>query len=247
MSPGREGIAALLRWYPKTWRERYGEELVAVMEDDLGGRPPSLRFKVSIALAGLRERARGTGLIGDQPSPAERTRAGSLLVLCSWVAFVLAGMSFSKVSEHFAQAVPVASRSLAQNAFTVLVALSVLGGALVVLGGLAALPACARFVRVGGWWPVMRGHLVSAAVLTVSTVATLIPLAVWAHHLSGPQRNGDDGTYSAAIAAWAVLVAAMLAQWTATVVAVGRRIDLIPAPCASRPCWPRHSQERCWP
>jgi len=225
MSRGHEGTAGLLRWYPQTWRDRYGDELVALMEDDLGERPPTLRFKMSVARAGLRERAHGTGLIGEQHSPTERTRAGTLLVLCSWTAFVVAGISFSKTSEHFAQAVPVASRSLAQDAFNVVAIFGLLGSALVVLGGMAALPAFVRLVR-GGGWPALRAHLLRACLLTVVMGVALIPLGAWAHHLNQHQRNGGDGIYSAAIAAWAVLVAATLAQWTAAAVAAGRRIDV---------------------
>jgi hypothetical protein len=32
--------AKLLRWYPRGWRERYGEEFLAMIEDSLGGRRP---------------------------------------------------------------------------------------------------------------------------------------------------------------------------------------------------------------
>lgn len=32
--------ASLLRWYPRAWRERYGEEMLALIQDDLEeGRP----------------------------------------------------------------------------------------------------------------------------------------------------------------------------------------------------------------
>lgn len=225
MSRRRDVTAALLRWYPDSWRERYGEELVALIEDGLGDQPPTSKLKVSIARAGLRERVHQTGLIGDHPSPAERTRAGSLLVLCAWTAFVLAGASFSKASEHFAQAMPAASRTLPQDAFNVIAALGVIGAALVVLGALAALPAFVRFVRSGGWSFIGR-HVLRATALTVVTVGAVIPLSLWAHHLNAFQRNGGDGIYSGAFGIWALFVAATLAQWTAAGVAAARRIDL---------------------
>lgn len=37
--------------------------------------------------------------------------------------------------------------------------------------------------------------------------------------------NGGDGTYSAAIAIWAMLVPGTLAQWTAAAIAAGHRVD----------------------
>jgi hypothetical protein len=39
----RSDPAKLLRWYPRTWRERYGEEFLAMVEDSLDGRRPGWR------------------------------------------------------------------------------------------------------------------------------------------------------------------------------------------------------------
>jgi hypothetical protein len=36
--PADPRLARLLRWYPRAWRERYGEEFLALVEDTLGGR-----------------------------------------------------------------------------------------------------------------------------------------------------------------------------------------------------------------
>jgi hypothetical protein len=219
---GRDETSSLLRWYPRAWRERYGEELQALMEDGLGDGAPTAMFKVSMVRAGLREHAHC--LLGAHGSPPERARTGSLLVLCSWTAFVLAGASFSKVSEHFARAMPFASRAISQDAFNVVAALGIVGVGLVMLGAIAALPACGRFVRGGGWSSI-RGHVIRSTLLAAMAVGAAIPLSVWAHHLNEIQRNGGDGIYSGAIGLWALLVTATLAQWTVTGVATARRID----------------------
>jgi hypothetical protein len=224
MSTGCDELAELLRWYPAAWRERYGDELVALMQDVVGDRQPSFRFKLSVAWAGLRERIYGAGLVGDQP-PVEQARTGSLLVLCAWTAFVLAGMSFSKVSEHYSYALPPSLRALPQSAFKSVAGLGIIGASLVALGALATLPAFVRFIRNGGWTSI-RGHVLRAAALTAITAGALVPLSLWAHHLDLRQRNGGDGLYSAAIGLWALLVAVTLAQWTASGVAAVRRIDL---------------------
>jgi len=212
-------------WYPRRWRDRYGDEFAALMEDAVGDGPPTLGFKVSIARAGLREHIHGSGLFGDRTPAAERVRAGSLLVLCTWTIFVLAGASFSKVSEHFAQAMPVSSRPFAQGAFDVVATLSFVGGFLVILGASAALPAFVRFIR-GGGWSTVRGHVLRAIALTLLSLGVVIPLSLWAHHLNELQRNGADPTYSGVFVIWAVVVAATLAQWTAAGVAVARRVAL---------------------
>jgi hypothetical protein len=215
----------MLRWYPPAWRERYGDELMVLMEDHVGGPAPTLRVKLSLVGAGLRERAHQSGLVGVQLSPSEQARAGSLLVLCAWTTFAFAGASFSKASEHFAQALPVGSRAIPQDAFDTVAALGVIGAMLVVLGAVAALPAFVDFLRGGGWCSI-RGHVLRAGLLAVMTVGAVIPLGAWAHHLNQFQRNGGDGLYSGAFVAWALLVATTLAQWTAAGVAAARRIKL---------------------
>jgi hypothetical protein len=217
-----------LRGYPPAWRARYGDELLAMVEEDLGGRRPTRRFRLSLVSAGLRERAHEAGMIGAGPSAAGPVRAGSLVILCAWAAFVLAGASFSKVAEHFARAVPVASRTLPQDAFTAVAALGVSAAVLVALGALIALPSFVRFVRAGGW-PSVRGHVHRAIGLSVLMAAGLVPLSVWAHHLDTVQRNGGDAAYAAVIGAWSLVVAATLAQWTAAGVAAARRITFSPA------------------
>ena len=218
-------MSGLLRWYPRAWRERYGEELVVLMEDHTGEQPPTFKVKLSLVCAGLRERAHQSGLVGVQLPPPRRARAGSLLVLCAWSAFVLAGASFSKASEHFARALPIGSRAIPQGAFDVVAALGVIGATLVALGTIAAVPAFLRFIHAGGWSSVRR-HVLRAGVLTVTTVGAVIPLSVWAHHLNEFQRNGGDGLYAGAFVVWALLVAGTLAQWTAAGVVAARRIDL---------------------
>ena len=56
--PEDAGLAKLLRWYPRAWRERYGEEFLAMVEDGLDGERVTWRLTVSVARAGLRERGR---------------------------------------------------------------------------------------------------------------------------------------------------------------------------------------------
>ena len=37
MKPSDPTPRKLLRWYPRAWRERYGEEFLAMIEDSLDG------------------------------------------------------------------------------------------------------------------------------------------------------------------------------------------------------------------
>ena len=221
----RTDVTRLVRWYPEAWRERYGDELAALMEDHLGNRSPSLRFRSSIVRAGLGERAREAGFTGRSSSPVERARAGTLLVLFAWTAFVIAGASFSKLSEHFGAAVPSASRSLPSAAFSQVQTVAIMAAVLVVVGGITALPAFTTFLRAGGS-PAIRRSVLRAATLSAVTVAAAAALIPWAHALSNAQRNGTDAAYMAAFAVWAVLLVATLCSWTQAGSLAERRLVL---------------------
>ena len=94
---------SILRWYPARWRARYGDEFIAMIADDLGGRRPTLRYRFAIARSGLNERLRGAGLLGNSVSPSEQVRGGALTVLCAFALFVIPGVAFAKISEHWDQ------------------------------------------------------------------------------------------------------------------------------------------------
>jgi hypothetical protein len=50
--------ASLLRWYPRAWRDRYGEELLALIQDTLEEGHPAWQLRLGVAWGGLRERGR---------------------------------------------------------------------------------------------------------------------------------------------------------------------------------------------
>jgi hypothetical protein len=215
----------LLRWYPTSWRDRYGEELLALMEDECDDKAPTRRYRRGIARAGLRERVHATGLFGRRPDASTRLRSGSLLVLSTWTLFVIAGLGLQKTSEHFAQAVPLASRPPSTEAFTAVMIFALISLAAVLTGVAVTLPAVVTYLRSGGW-PHVRRHVLRSMIVSVVVVASVVPLSLWAHQLSELQRNGGGGAYSAAVAAWALLVALTLASWTITAIALARRLAL---------------------
>ena len=213
--------AALLRWYPLSWRDRYGAELVALMEDDLDGRAPTLRFRVSMAAGGMRQRARSASL-----APSEtRVRSGALVVLASWSALVLGGAAFAKASEHFDVAILASGHRLAVVAYEAVNLLALAGALLVFVGAAVACPATVRFVRSGGWSTIRTPFIVAAMLTGVAGLAT-IGVGHWAHHLTVLQRNGGSVFYGVAFFGWAGLLAGALGAWTWTGLALARRIDL---------------------
>ncbi len=65
----------LLRWYPPTWRERYGEEFSDHLEQEFADRRIDLRRSINVAFKGLVARADDIGLSNASLSPGGQTRA----------------------------------------------------------------------------------------------------------------------------------------------------------------------------
>lgn len=231
MSARRPQGSRLLGWYPPAWRERYGDEFSALMEDALGDRPPTPRFRLAIALAGLRERGHEAGMTGGAAPAAERMRAGSLLVLCAWAVFVVAGSSFAKMSESFQQAGAARAAPLSSGAYRAVVVVAIIGCAAVVSGIAVAMPAFVRFLKAGGW-PSIRGHVGRALIATAVASAAMGALVALANTLTPAQRNGGLlyhpalWYYLAGFVVTMLLLVLMLALWTVAAVATVRRLDL---------------------
>lgn len=215
-----------LRWYPRAWRARYGDELVALIDDEYGDNLP-VEVRLSLVTGGLRQRARQSGLIGDSAPAADGVRAGALVVLAAWTAFIIAGVSFAKFSEHFDEALPrnTGAHRVPDLAFTVLQSVAGVASVLVVAGALLAGPAFVRFLRTGGWASV-RGHFLRALACTAVTAAVTVPLLIWAHNLMPHQRSGGIHWYGSLFLTWAVLIALTLLLWTVAAVAATRRMEL---------------------
>jgi hypothetical protein len=54
----------LIRWYPKAWRSRYGEEFAELLIDDITERPRSTARTLDVARGGILARLAAAGL-GD--------------------------------------------------------------------------------------------------------------------------------------------------------------------------------------
>jgi hypothetical protein len=216
---------SLLRWYPARWRIRYGDEFVAMIEDDLGGGRPEMRYRLSIARSGLNERLRDAGLVGNSAPPSEQVRGGALTVLCAFALFVVPGVAFAKISEHWDESFQGGSRHLPAVSYNLLASLAGACGVAVALAAVALLPSFVAFVRDGGW-PAIRRRVKWPVITTLATAAVVGGLAVWASHLTSHQRNTGFGWYQLLFVVAAVLFATAVASWTVAAVAVTRRLDI---------------------
>ena len=215
----------ILRWYPASWRERYGEELLTLLEDQWGEGSIPLGRRASLAWAGLRERTHQSGLVGDAAPQAVRRRSGSLMVLVAWAGMTIAGAMVAKSAEHFAVAMPPSSRGPAQLAYDVMVVAGVLGTLLVGVGALVALPALVRLLR-GGRWRHIRGSILRSLLATLATGALTFGVSEWGHHLSGAARNGANSRYASVAVVLGLLAVVTIALWSAAAIKVALAIDL---------------------
>lgn len=214
----------VMRSYPPQWRARYEEEMLALIDDTLGEEPPSLRFCLAMVRAGLTQRLRGGGVIGDDLEPADQSRSGSLVVLCAWSCFALAGMIFAKFSEHWQDATPRGLRSAPVAVFTVLQASAAISAVLIVVGGLAAAPALARLVRERGWSDIRRP--LRPAAMSAIALAAVTAALIFANHQVGSHTPNLPWLLGLLFVAWELLGALTLASTTAALVTVARQLDL---------------------
>jgi hypothetical protein len=210
-------FAALLRVYPRRWRDQYGDELIAVMQHSR--KSPS--DVIDVVANGLRERTRSLVPQGAAP---RRARDGSLLVVWAWSLLAIAGIVVQKTSEHWQDATAHVPQT-SHIAFIVLEG-SALSGAGFVLGGIAiAGPSVLRFLRAGGW-PSVRPAILGACSITLVAIAAFSTLVAWAQHVSAAQRSGGSSWYGGFFVLSSIAVATCLLTWARAAVTIARKAIL---------------------
>jgi hypothetical protein len=223
VTPADAAARKLLRWYPRTWRERYGEEFLAMIEDSLDGRRPGLRLRLSVARAGLRERGRQVRLAGQKRSRRIARGLGGTPGLA--MAFIAASI-FADLPLDLKRAPPPSRVWQADVARYVLAGLVVVTVAVIAAGGLAALPAFVRFLRAGGW-PKIRRRVGWAAVATVLAGGGLAGLVMVTRSHTYAQLN-VSWAYASGQPVTLLAVMVALGLCTRAVKATARRLDLTP-------------------
>jgi len=214
----------LIRWYPATWRARYGEELTALLHDVHGMSDVPLREKLSLATRGSLERARSSGLLGSGSDKADQTRAGALLVLWGWALFMVAGAIVQKFSEHWEVITPAIHRSVATGAFDVIQGAGEIGVVLVLAAAAVSIPGLVRLIGAGEWSEIRTPVLRALLAVGVAGAATLAVVA-WAHSLPRHSLNGGFFFHGAVFILWGLTLLTALGVATGAAVAVARRID----------------------
>jgi hypothetical protein len=174
VSPGRRSSAEraerLLRWYPRGWLERYGEEFAELLIADFDERPHCGRRTADTVAHGLTTRLAAAGL-GDRP--LGRPQAALATVAVTMIIFVGCAISlWSQLMVGWRWA-PPDSAAVA----TGVVVMSVAALYLTLVAALAALPVVAALVRA-----VRRGDGQRYVVPTVLLVTGAPVLGLGGHH-----------------------------------------------------------------
>jgi hypothetical protein len=201
--------ARLVRWYPRSWRERYGEEFTELLISDIEERSRSLARTADVVRGGTAARLAAAGLCGFTADTAGQVRA-SLVSLACYLSIFLGfgaaiwsqltiGWQWSESSGRAATAAIVVT-SAAMLAFLVLAVLAaapvawvagrrivagqgrdLLVPAAVFLAGAAVLFAGGR--HFGNGWPGTGAHrgFVPGGLAAFSWASTLSVSSYWAH------------------------------------------------------------------
>ncbi len=178
--PDARRAARLLRWYPRAWRSRYGEEFTELLISDIGERPRSRSRTADVIRGGIVARLADAGLYGWAPEAAAQVRASLASLACCVAVFLGIGDAiWSQLTIGWQWSEPDTAGTIATF---------VMSGAMLVfavLALLAALPvACSVVSGVAGRR--RRGLVVPSALF----LAGLAVVVVGGRHFG----NGWPGT-----------------------------------------------------
>jgi hypothetical protein len=243
--------ARLLRWYPKAWRARYGDEFAELLIADIAERPRSAARILDVARGGAVARLTGAGLCGfPVRETAASPGAASLTTLgCSLAVFLGIGAAMWSqltIGWQWSQSastpatVATVTTSAAMLAFLVLGALAALPVLAVVsariarrqgkglIGPSAVFVAASTILFAGGrhfgnGWPGTGGHrgLVPAGLAAFEWATSLSVSSYWAH-------PGALAAFPAAELAWMAVSPLAVACAVIAAAKLVRRAELPP-------------------
>lgn len=138
----------LLRLYPAAWRARYGEEFAALLEDQ----PLTPRIALDTLLGALDAHVVTLGSQG-RIGMVNRLRSSQIAVFCAYIAFVVAGIGFQKMTEYD-DFMAARSHTLVGVPFDIVVAGAAISLLAVLAGGVPLALSALRFAWERKRWDI---------------------------------------------------------------------------------------------
>jgi len=138
---GRAAGRLLLNAYPEAWRERYREEMLALLDDD----PPGVRGLASLLVGAADAHLRPQASWSERASALARMRLSVGAIFACWIAVSLAGVGFQRTIEDERFLTAAHRHILLAGAEDAIVAGALIGALAVAWGGL---PLLWRAVRL---------------------------------------------------------------------------------------------------
>lgn len=170
----------LVALYPETWRERYEEEFLALLEEC----PLSLMSLLDVIVSALDAHLHSTAVFGRMLTMLQRLRSTAITVFCAYIVFVLAGLGYWNMTEDYVEKLNV--HPAIAIPFYALQAGSIISLLAVLAGGLPIALAVARRAFVTRQWR----PLLLLGVPPVS-LAVWVGYTIFMVRVLAPLVNGD--------------------------------------------------------
>jgi hypothetical protein len=211
--------ANLLRWYPRAWRERYGEELLALIQDTLDEGRPTWRLRLGVIWGGLRER-------GHQAGHAVRAAVKRWAGTGNRSLILTVGLVVATIPWNLTAPLPQAKAWQGTAALGALAGILAFTGVCVLARALVAAPAFVAFLREGGW-PKIRRRVAWAAGATVAAGAALTGIVLGQRSMSFAQLS-QSWAYLVGVAATGLALVVALGLWASAAAATAKHLKLAP-------------------
>ena len=167
----------LLELYPQAYRQRYGDELRAVLEQQ----PVTITTLLDVLVGALDAHLQPGGLVASPPS---RMRGAISSALTLWLALILVGAGFAKTTEDVPFRTAEAAHPLLGGARIAVAVLAVIAAAIVVVAGAPVVLSILRQAWKEQSPSLRRAVAIPVLAIALFTVATGALILI-ANHVHG--------------------------------------------------------------
>ncbi|MDQ6725309.1 MAG: hypothetical protein M3066_03960 [Actinomycetota bacterium] len=192
----RRLVHLLVRLHPPGWRRRYGAEFAGVVEAALADGTRRGRLIVDVARGAVDARLHPSLTEGSSPTASLRGAAST--AFCAFIAFVIAGMGFQKMTEDPSFSAAAHAHPALAWSYRLVVGGAVLAGAAIAVAALPVAVAVARQARAGR--RDMLRLLVIPPVAAAVSVLTTVGLARLGGHAGRVHAAGNIALFGIVVA-----------------------------------------------